>query len=95
MGDQETALFYGQKRFSFQEQLAAGQKTEDLAHACYVVGRVLIMTGQYAAAGVYLGRGAEILRALPDFNKLRLFSSPYGRGWIHFLQAKYPQNVRY
>ncbi|KAK3174458.1 hypothetical protein OEA41_001704 [Lepraria neglecta] len=49
----------------------------------------------YAAAGVYLGRGAEILRALPDFNKLRLFSSSYGRGWIHYLQAEYPQAVRY
>ena len=95
MGDQETTLFYGQKQLSFQEQLAAGQKPEDLTHGCYVVGRVLILTGQYAAAGVYLGRGAEILRALPDFNKLRLFSSSYGRGWIHYLQAEYPQAVRY
>lgn len=52
------------------------------------------MTGQYAATGVYLGRGAEILRALPDFNKFRLFSPSYRRGWIHYIQAEYAQALR-
>ena len=95
IGDREIALFYGQKQFSFQEQLAAGQKTAEFAHTCFVSGRVLIMTGQYAVAGTTLGRGAEMLRSLPNFNKLRLFSLFYGRGWIHYLQGEYPQATRY
>jgi tetratricopeptide (TPR) repeat protein len=95
IGDKETALFYGQRQFSFQMQLAMGEGTRRLAHASYILGRVPMLAGNFAAAERNFDSCAHILRSLPNFNKLQLFHPLYGHGWNHYLQGKYSQALRY
>ena len=94
LGDVQNAMKFGQKQV---ETAAAGvvsapqPKTTELARAYMVMGKVMTINCNYAAAQAYFNRAVPVLKGLPGYHKLQMYTILHGLGWIHLLKHEHQE----
>ena len=92
LGDVLTAVTFGQKQLATATAatgFAPQAKTTELARAYMVMGNVMLIDRQYAAAEANFNQAVPVLKALPGYNKLQMYTVLHGLGWTHLLKREY------
>ncbi len=92
LGDVYTAMTFGQKQIETATAAtgsAPHAKTTELARAYMVMGNIMILAYDYAAAEAYFNRAIPVLQALPGYHRLQMYTILHGLGWIHLLKREY------
>ena len=92
LGDVQTAVTFGKKQLATASAatVSAPQvNTIDLARAYMELGKILIIDRKYADAEEYLTEALQVLKALPTYHKLQMYTILHGLGWIFLMQNAY------
>lgn len=92
LGGVQTAITFGQKQLSTATAavgFAPQAKTTELARAYTVMGNVMIINHEYAAAEAYFNQAEPVLKGLPGYHKLQMYTILHGLGWTHLLKREY------
>ena len=92
LGDVQTALVFGQKQLGTTKAatgFAPQANTTELARSYMVMGNVYIIDRKYDAAEAYFDRAVPVLRAIPGYHKLQMYTILHGLGWTHLLKREY------
>ena len=92
LGDVQTALTFGEKQLAAASAaaLSAPQvETTELARANMELGKIKIIERNYAGAEDYFTTAVPILKALPRYHKLQMYTILHGLGWIFLMQSAY------
>ena len=98
LNDIETALIFGEKQLAAASTaaLSAPQvKTTELARANMELGKIKIIERNYAGAEEYFTTAVPVLKGLPTYHKLQMYTVLHGLGWIFLMQAAYEKAEEY
>ena len=68
---------------------ASRAKTTEIARAYMEVGKIMIIDQKPAAAEEKFNDAVTILKALPGYHKLHLYTFLHGLGWVYLLKRQY------
>ena len=92
LGDSQTATAFGQKQIGTATAaigFAPRAKTTELARAYMVMGNIMIINHKYAAAEAYFNQAEPVLKGLPGYHRLQMYTILHGLGWTHLLKREY------
>ena len=92
LGDVQTAVTFGKKQLATASSttVSAPQvNTTELARAYMYLGKIMILDRKYAEAEECFTKAVPVLKALPAYHKLQMYTILHGLGWIFLMQGAY------
>ena len=92
LGDVRTAVTFGKKQLATASATivsAPHVNTTELARAYVELGKIMIIDRKYAKAEEFLTKAVPVLKALPKYHKLQMYTVLHSLGWIFLMQGAY------
>ena len=92
LGDVQIAVTVGKKQLATASATTASApqvNTTELGRAYMELGKIMIIDRRYAKAEEYFTKAVPVLKALPRYHKLQMYTVLHGLGWIFLMQGAY------